>query len=152
MHLHVPHHCTDNLYRGTNNLSSDMCSYVIFVPVFPVSFLLLGQFSKIFVQNWSSDWARSTNFLCFSLYFFKISWAKLTSFWANRGYAWLGTHLRTHDFTTSLGFLLYRAIWRKTHYHFSLFDNRISNFAQVCVLIFLSLGCTQPFSSSVDYA
>ena len=66
------------------------------------------------------------------------------SFW-NRGFVWRGTHICEHDFPTSLGFLLYSAIRRKTVKCVIILDslhNRISNFTQVCVLIFLSLGCS----------
>ena len=63
----------------------------------------------------------------------------------NRGFAWRGTHLRMHNFATSLGFLLNFAVWRKITKLFIILDSvhkRISNFTQVRVLIFLSLACS----------
>ena len=57
-----------------------------------------------------------------------------------RGFARGGTH----DFAKSLGFLLHTAVWRKTTKNTrtcDLLHGRIWNFIQVCVLVFLSLGC-----------
>ena len=62
----------------------------------------------------------------------------------NRGFARRGTHLRAHNFSKSLGFLLQSAVWRKTTKNTETFDllhGRIQNFIRVCVLIFLLLGC-----------
>ena len=56
-----------------------------------------------------------------------------------RGFARRGTHLQAHDFSTSLGFLLYSAVWRKTTKLIIILDslnNRISKFTQVSVLIY----------------
>ena len=50
--------------------------------VFPLSFLLLGQFEDICSKL--AKWLGQFNkFLMFFLYFFKISWDKLANFWAS---------------------------------------------------------------------
>ena len=62
----------------------------------------------------------------------------------NRGFAQRGTHLRTHDISKSLGFLLHSAVWRKTTKNAKTSDlphGRIWNFIRVSVLTFLSLVC-----------
>ena len=63
-----------------------------------------------------------------------------------RGFAQQDAHLYAHKFATSLGFLLYSTIWRKTKtttknkpWTLDLFHEMIQNFNPMCIMIFLSL-------------
>ena len=64
---------------------------------------------------------------------------------AYRGFAPRGTQSYAYDFALLLDSFFYSAVWRKTTKHVIILDSlnyRISNFTQVCVLLFLSLGCS----------
>ena len=75
----------------------------------------------------------SSSVKCFQDVFLKII--------SQRGFAWYSMYLRVHDFATSLGFLLYSVVWRKTKKTLSIYLKDLKFQLSVCVLIFLSLGC-----------
>ena len=72
----------------------------------------------------------------------RLAWRKRPR---NRDFARRGTHYTRMILPRSVVSFLYSAVWRKTTKRAIILDslhNRISNFTQVCELIFLSLCCS----------